>query len=172
MTQEMISQHDGRPVPSVILSEADETCLVLEQVRHNAVRLLAELKPAPQRLRVKAGGITVEIEWPETGPPPGGVPTVTSTPPVPGEAVEPDDVVYLTAPMIGVFYTAPAPGADPFVKAGDVVRLGQRVGIIEAMKLMIPVEADRSGTVTEILKANGESIEYGERLIALATDGG
>lgn len=179
MTQEIMATHNEQPVPSAVLSEADETCLVLEQVRHNAVRLLGELKPAPRHLRVQAGSITVEIEWPETEPLSGG-PAVTASraegsppgPSVPATAAEPDGIVYLTAPMIGVFYTAPEPGADAFVKVGDPVRQGQRVGIIEAMKLMIPVEADRSGTVTEILKADGEPIEYGERLIALATDGG
>jgi acetyl-CoA carboxylase biotin carboxyl carrier protein len=79
-----------------------------------------------------------------------------------------DDPAYVTAPVVGTFYHAPAPDADPFVRVGDVVAPGQRIGVLEAMKLMIPVEADRAGRITAVLRANGDSVEYGERLFAFA----
>jgi acetyl-CoA carboxylase biotin carboxyl carrier protein len=67
-----------------------------------------------------------------------------------------------------MFYRCPEPGADPFVREGDVVTTGQQIAIIEAMKLMLPVEAERAGRIVEVLKGDGEPVEYGEPLFALA----
>ncbi|WP_343044371.1 acetyl-CoA carboxylase biotin carboxyl carrier protein, partial [Micromonospora maritima] len=72
------------------------------------------------------------------------------------------------APTVGVFYRAPEPGAKPFVAEGDIVQPGQQVGIVEAMKLMIPVHADAHGTVVEVLRADGAPVEYDEPLLALS----
>jgi acetyl-CoA carboxylase biotin carboxyl carrier protein len=74
---------------------------------------------------------------------------------------------YLTSPAVGVFYHAREPGAEPFVSVGAAAEQGQQVGIVEAMKLMIPVEADRGGIVIDVLKANGAAVEYDEPLFAL-----
>jgi len=71
----------------------------------------------------------------------------------------------ITAPMVGTFYAAPSPDAAPFVKVGDSVATGQVVCIIEAMKLMNEIEAETSGTITEICVKNGESIEFGQVLM-------
>ena len=79
---------------------------------------------------------------------------------------------FVTAQMVGVFYRSREPGARPFVETGDLVSTGQQVGIIEAMKLMIPVEADASGRVVEVLVEDGTAVEYGDRLFALAPAGG
>ncbi|OHV28921.1 acetyl-CoA carboxylase biotin carboxyl carrier protein subunit [Parafrankia soli] len=80
-----------------------------------------------------------------------------------------DDALAFVIPAhtVGVFYHAPEPGADPFVRPGDTVVAGQQVGIIEAMKLMIPVEAERGGRVREILVADTTPVEYGEPLLTL-----
>ena len=69
--------------------------------------------------------------------------------------------------VVGMFYRSREPGAEPFVQPGDVVRPGQQVGIIEAMKLMIPVEADLDGQVLDALLADGTPVEYGDRLFAV-----
>jgi acetyl-CoA carboxylase biotin carboxyl carrier protein len=74
---------------------------------------------------------------------------------------------YVTAHMVGVFYRAAQPGDGPFADLGDVLELGQQVGIIEAMKLMIPVEADVAGRVVEVLVSDGAAVEYGDRLFAV-----
>ena len=71
----------------------------------------------------------------------------------------------ITSPMVGAFYAAPAPGAKPFVKVGDVVSTGQVVCIVEAMKLMNEIEADVSGKITEICVEDGQSVEYGQVLM-------
>ena len=77
----------------------------------------------------------------------------------------------ITAPMIGTFYAAPAPGEPPFVEVGDAVEVGQVVGVIEAMKIMNEITADRAGVVTAILVANAQPVEYGFPLMRLATTG-
>src|SRR5699024_9432377 len=65
------------------------------------------------------------------------------------------------APMVGTFYRAPNPGASPFVEVGQAVKEGDPLCIIEAMKLLNEIEADKSGVIQEILIENGEPVEYG-----------
>ncbi|WP_414530009.1 acetyl-CoA carboxylase biotin carboxyl carrier protein [Nodularia chucula] len=79
-------------------------------------------------------------------------------------------LVEVDSPMVGTFYSAPAPGEAPFVKVGDRVRSGQTVCIIEAMKLMNEIEAEVSGQVMEILLQNGEPVEYGQALMRINPD--
>jgi acetyl-CoA carboxylase biotin carboxyl carrier protein len=79
----------------------------------------------------------------------------------------PDEHV-ITAPMIGTFYAAPAPGDPPFVKIGEVIEVGQIVGIIEAMKIMNEIPADRTGVVLEVLATSGQAVEYGSPLFRIA----
>ena len=76
----------------------------------------------------------------------------------------------ITAPMIGTFYVAAAPGEAPFVQVGDRVDEGQTIGIIEAMKIMNEIAADRSGTVTDIIAENAQTVEYGSPLIKIDPD--
>jgi acetyl-CoA carboxylase biotin carboxyl carrier protein len=73
---------------------------------------------------------------------------------------------YVTAHMVGTFYRAPSPGAEPFAEPGDEIRPGQQIGIIEAMKLSIPVEADAAGRVVEFLAENGAPVEFGDKLLS------
>ena len=69
-----------------------------------------------------------------------------------------------TSPMVGVFYAAPSPGEPTFVKIGQTVSAGETLGIIEAMKIMNPIEATQSGVIEEILVKNGEVIQFGQPL--------
>lgn len=71
------------------------------------------------------------------------------------------------SPMVGTAYLAPEPGAAPFVKAGDQVKAGQTLIIIEAMKVMNPIKAPKSGTVTQVLVADAQPVEYGEVLMVI-----
>jgi acetyl-CoA carboxylase biotin carboxyl carrier protein len=75
----------------------------------------------------------------------------------------------IDAPMIGTYYVAPSPQDPPFVNVGDHVETGQVIGIIEAMKIMNEIVADRSGRVVEIIAQNGEAVEYGSPLLRIAT---
>ncbi len=72
------------------------------------------------------------------------------------------------SPMVGSFYRAASPGAKSFVEIGDVVKVGDTVCIIEAMKILNEIEADRAGTVTQILCENGQAVEYGQPMIVIA----
>ncbi len=80
---------------------------------------------------------------------------------------QPDNSFEITAPMIGTFYSAPTPGEAPFVQVGDEIAVGQVVGIIEAMKIMNEIIADRAGVVIEVLVENAQAVEYGSPLIRL-----
>ncbi len=76
-------------------------------------------------------------------------------------------LIPLEAPMVGTFYRAPAPDADPFVREGDVVEEGQVLCIVEAMKLMNEIEAKVGGRVAKILVDNGQPVEYGQPLFLI-----
>lgn len=84
-----------------------------------------------------------------------------------GAASEEDGLHQVTAPMVGTFYRAPNPDAEPFVNVGDRVQPGQTLCIIEAMKLMNEIEAETAGTVVEILARNAQPVEFGEAIFRL-----
>lgn len=73
----------------------------------------------------------------------------------------------VTSPMVGTFYMSPSPGADPFVKAGSKVKSGDVLCIIEAMKIMNELPAEVSGTVTEILVKDNQTVEFGQVLMRI-----
>lgn len=85
----------------------------------------------------------------------------------PAPAAEPQGHV-VKSPMVGTFYRASSPGAAPFVELGSVVKEGDTVCIIEAMKILNEIEADKSGTITHILVENGQAVEYGQPLFVIA----
>jgi len=93
--------------------------------------------------------------------PAGGAPVVeASAPAAPaGHAVK--------SPMVGTFYRSASPGAKPFVELGSVVKEGETICIIEAMKILNEIEADKSGTITKILSENGQAVEYGQPLFII-----
>jgi acetyl-CoA carboxylase biotin carboxyl carrier protein len=70
--------------------------------------------------------------------------------------------------MVGTFYRAASPGAKPFVEVGDSVQLGDTLCIIEAMKLMNEIEADKAGVVKQVLAENGQPVEFGQPLVVIA----
>ncbi len=73
----------------------------------------------------------------------------------------------VTSPMVGTFYRTASPGANPFVEVGSVIKEGEPICIIEAMKIMNEIEADKSGTVTRILCENGQAVEFGQPMFIL-----
>merc|ERR1711939_253433 len=85
--------------------------------------------------------------------------------PPPAATASRSDLLDITAPMVGTFYRAPAPGEDPFVEVGNRINVGQTVCILEAMKLMNELEAEVSGEVVEILMDNGTPVEFGQVLM-------
>ena len=79
----------------------------------------------------------------------------------------PDPGHRVTSPMVGTFYRSASPGAKAFVEVGDTVKEGETICIIEAMKILNEIEADKSGTVKEILCTNGQAVEYGQALLII-----
>jgi len=109
------------------------------------------------------------------GPPPAALPVVpaavavpptASAPPPPAASVR-SDLQAVTAPMVGTFYRASAPGEAPFVEVGSRISAGQPVCILEAMKLMNELESEFSGQVVEILVENGTPVEFGQVLMRI-----
>jgi acetyl-CoA carboxylase biotin carboxyl carrier protein len=103
------------------------------------------------------------------------VPTAGTTPTVATEVVaavsaapkpKPSEHV-ITAPMVGTFYASPSPGAKPFVEIGDEIKVGQILCIIEAMKMMNQIEADRAGRVASVMARNGDPVEFGQPLFVV-----
>jgi acetyl-CoA carboxylase biotin carboxyl carrier protein len=123
-----------------------------------------------QRFSVQAGDTRIENE---RGIPSGIAPIAGAMPAAaPGASMDGDGAAVdgrhpITSPLVGTFYGASQPGADPFVKVGDVVEPGQTVAIVEAMKLMNHVQADVKGTVAEILVEDGQWVEFEQVLITL-----
>jgi acetyl-CoA carboxylase biotin carboxyl carrier protein len=98
------------------------------------------------------------------------LPQAAPEPPVPSEPSAPPEAEahVVKSPMVGTFYRSSAPDAKPFVEIGQAVKAGETVCIIEAMKLLNEIECDRDGVVREILVENGQPVEFGQPLFAIA----
>jgi len=103
-------------------------------------------------------------------PAPQATPAMTAVEPqaaaVPAAAAEPTGHI-VKSPMVGTFYRSSSPGAKPFVELGDTIKEGETICIVEAMKILNEIEADKSGTVTQILVDNGQAVEYGQPLYVI-----
>lgn len=114
-----------------------------------------------QALEVKEGDQSISLTRPTavvaSVAAPIATPVAKAAPKAPAGITE-------NAPMVGVFYAAASPGEAPFVKVGQTVSAGESLGIIEAMKIMNPIEATHSGVIEEILVKNGEVVEFGQPL--------
>ena len=93
-----------------------------------------------------------------------GPPAADRTEPVSAETASGHEV---TSPMVGTFYAGPVPGAKPFVSLGSRVEVGETLCIVEAMKMMNPIEADMDGTIVSILVENGAPVEFGQVLFLI-----
>jgi len=116
-------------------------------------------------VRVRRGGaVTVDAGPALSGPRP-----IALTPAPAAAAAAPAEAAgtFISSPFVGTFYRAPSPEAPSFVEAGQAVRKGQVVCIVEAMKLMNEIEAESEGKIEEILVENGAHVEYGQHLFRL-----
>ena len=112
--------------------------------------------------RIAAGAIAVGVPSPvaQSITPPHAAASIDDSPPS-------ADFVDVASPFVGSFYRSPSPDAPAFVEVGSVVRPGQTLCIIEAMKLMNEIEAECAGTVVEIFAQSGKSVEYGQKLFRI-----
>lgn len=143
---------EDRGLTRVRVEEPDGTAVELE--RASAAQPVAVPMPMP-------GAMAAPVAAPATAP-------VAPEPAAQAPAAAPEPQgVEVTAPMVGVFYAAPAPGDEPFVCVGSKVKAGETLCIIEAMKVLNEVTAEADGEVLEICVADGDLVEFGSCLMRI-----
>jgi acetyl-CoA carboxylase biotin carboxyl carrier protein len=152
----------------------------MEQDETARIRALGEIAAEfdLDAIRVRSGELEIEIVRRDAAVGPAAAPIVVPSPAPGFEAAAPAgggelpsgaasagaNVRRVTAPVVGVFYNAAAPGADPFVEVGSRVTVGQTLCILEAMKLMNEIASDYAGTIARCLVENGELVSLGQEL--------
>ena len=128
-----------------------------------------EIKEGEEAVRISrmpTGAYATHAPAPIMMPPPAAAaPAIAAPVEAPAKPRANEHVV--TAPMVGTFYAAATPGAKAFVDIGDEVKIGQVLCIIEAMKMMNQIEADKSGKVTSIMAQNGDPVDFGQPLFVI-----
>jgi acetyl-CoA carboxylase biotin carboxyl carrier protein len=151
-------EHSNKPRnPEPTLAEAADAVSKLAAVLEEHQLSQIEVSLGKLNIRIKGGkpGEPVVLTQAAAASEP-----VVATPAAEGHVI--------TAPMIGTFYASPSPGEPPFVSPGDTIETGQVIGIIEAMKIMNEITADRGGTVIEVFVSNAQSVEYGSPLLRIS----
>ena len=150
----------------------EEICQLIQLVGSSGVSAV-EVEHAGSRVKIKGRRQVSSTPTaappdvvPATPQPTAETPPVAATPTPQPEAAAPEEenLHSISSPIVGTFYRAPNPDADPYVKVGDFVEPGQTLCIVEAMKLMNEIECDISGTVVRVLPENAQPVEYGEDL--------
>jgi len=132
-----------------------------------------EIKEGEESVRISrypaGGSMQTYHAAPMYPPPPAAAPAAApvAAAPAAAAAARPSPDQSVTAPMVGTFYAAPAPGAKPFVELGSEVKPGDVLCIIEAMKMMNQIESDKAGKVVSILAKNGDPVEFGQPLFVI-----
>ena len=128
-----------------------------------------EITEAEGKVRiVKSGGTPMLMQ--QVAPATMAAPAAVPLPSAPAASTEPTAAPAghaVKSPMVGTFYRSASPGAKSFVEVGSQVREGETICIIEAMKILNEIEADKSGTITRILCENGQAVEYGQPLFMI-----
>lgn len=152
----------------------EEICELIELVGSSGVAVV-EIEHAGSRVRVEgrlqavASPTVPQISTPGAAaavPAPQSEPGETDAERASADAVDEDECA-INSPIVGTFYRAPNPDADPYVKVGDFVEQGQTLCIVEAMKLMNEIESDVRGTIVKVLPENAQPVEYGEQLFVV-----
>jgi acetyl-CoA carboxylase biotin carboxyl carrier protein len=150
---EVMARHGATEVTQVRGSGADRVRLTLR--RGGEVTTHAVLSPA---MATTVGHASASAPVPAhfPAPQPAAAPAAAAS--------SEEGVVFVTSPLVGTFYRSPSPESPPFVDVGTRFKAGQRLCIVEAMKLMNEIEAELEGTILEILVENGKPVEYGQKL--------
>jgi acetyl-CoA carboxylase biotin carboxyl carrier protein len=154
---------------AAILDLVERTDVEYLEVEVGGTRIVADRSGAT----VAARGAAAPAVPPPPTPPPAPLPAPAAAPAPPAAAPPPSrpatdvGLVDVPAPMVGVFYRAPEPGAAPFVEVGARIQEGSTMGLIEVMKMFNSVTAPMAGEVVEVLVANDEFVEFGQPLFRL-----
>ncbi|WP_191602915.1 acetyl-CoA carboxylase biotin carboxyl carrier protein [Marinomonas algicola] len=125
-----------------------------------------EIKEGEECVRINRGGAPVQYAAAPVAAAPATAPAAA---PVVAEASAPAEVVghVVPSPMVGTYYRSSAPGAKPFIEVGQKVKVGDTICIVEAMKMMNQIEADKAGTIGAILVEDGQPVEFDQPLITI-----
>ena len=126
-----------------------------------------EITEAEGKVRIVKSGGTVVQQFVAAPAPVAAAPVATTVAELPAPVPAAQTGHMVKSPMVGTFYRASSPGAKSFVEVGSVVKGGETICIIEAMKILNEIESDKSGTVTRILGENGQAVEYGQTLFVI-----
>ncbi len=141
---------------------------LIDLVSESNVSELEITEPEGKIRIVKAGVAAAPVEaQPAAAQQPSRAQVVQAALAVAEVASEPPAVIAVKSPMVGTFYRSAAPGAKAFVEVGDLVKVGDTVCIIEAMKILNEIESEVSGTVSRVLCENGQAVEYGQALFVV-----
>ena len=155
--KKLIELLDESGIAEIEITEGEESVRISRHPQGVPVAAPVAVAPAPVPVPAPVAAA------PEAAP----VPPIAESPApaVPQEAEEEGHAV--TSPMVGTYYSAPSPGSPPFVQVGDRVKEGDTLCIVEAMKMMNQIEADKAGTVSAILVENGQPVEYEQPLFVI-----
>lgn len=124
-----------------------------------------EITEAEGKVRIVKGGMPMVQHY---APPVAMMAAPAQAPAAVAEVAEPVASGHtVKSPMVGTFYRSSSPGAKSFVEVGDEIKAGETICIIEAMKILNEIEADKSGTVTKVMCDNGQAVEYGQPLFVI-----
>lgn len=145
--KKLIDLVDESGIAELEITEGEEKVRITRYGQQAAPAMIYQQQPAP----------AAAIAAPAPAPAEAAAPAVEAQPE--GHVV--------TSPMVGTFYRTPSPDAKPFVEVGQTVNVGDTLCIIEAMKLLNEIEADKSGVIKAVLVENGQPVEYGESLFII-----
>jgi acetyl-CoA carboxylase biotin carboxyl carrier protein len=131
-----------------------------------SVRISRQPTGMPMPLQYLAPQLAAPVAAPAAAPAAVAAPAAAPAPAAPAAKAS-DNRHVIKAPMVGTFYRSPSPGAKPFVEVGQTVKAGQTLCIIEAMKMLNQIEADRAGVVVEIIAENEKPVEFDQPLFAI-----
>lgn len=146
-----------------LLEESNLTEIEIKE-GEESVRLSRVPKGAPMMAPMPMAAAPMHVEHHR----PAAAPTAPSAESVGKSTKEMPDGHVMRSPMVGTFYASPNPDAPAFVKVGQTVKAGDTLGIIEAMKMFNPIEADVSGTITAVLVENGQPVEFDEPMFVIS----
>jgi acetyl-CoA carboxylase biotin carboxyl carrier protein len=166
--------------PSPSAWDIQEIQELFDVLKKNEIREF-ELEKGGVKIRIKRGNIPAEpsplptysdseFNLPPSPPPPRPAPDIHhpgSSGGEPGTHESTDGLFIIKSPIVGTFFSSPAPNAPPFVKPGDTVQVAQVLCIIEAMKLMNEIESEVAGEIVRVYVENGQPVEYGQSLFSI-----
>ena len=130
------------------------------EVERAGFRLKVEGRPAPRLIESTEAALSSALAA-------SAQPAAGAAGEAPAAEAVPEDVHVITSPIVGTFYRAPSPEADPFAEVGQRISRGKILCIIESMKLMNEIESEVEGEIVEVYPRNGQPVEYGEKLFAI-----